>query len=151
MKRFLRKTVIFLGIPVIFLLSLILFFSFYLSQQAFILDSNISEIYVGNSHIKMSVNDNLLTKGKNVGDFSEPFYYSYYKIKKKLSDNPNVKKIYLGFSYHNLSNTYDAVVFGKSTHLTSCYFFILPVDVQIKHLCNNVKNPLYYKGIIKVS
>lgn len=148
MKTFLQKTIIFFGIPVVFLLSLIVFFSFYLSQQKYILDSNVSEIYIGDSHIKMSVNDSLLTKGKNTGDFSEPFYFSYYKIKRILSDNPNIKKIYLGVSYHNLSNYYNGVIDGKSGYVAR-YFFVLPVNLQLKYLYNNVKNPLYYKGVIK--
>jgi len=150
MKTFLQKTITFLGIPFIFILLLIAFFSFNLSSKKYTIASNISEIYVGDSHIRLSVNDSLLTKSKNLGENSEAFYFSYYKIKKILSANPNIKKLYLGVSYHSLSDYYDNYIFGEySSVISQCYFFTLPVNGQLKYLYYNVKNLSYYKGIIE--
>ena len=35
------------------------------------------------------------------------YYFSYFKLKNILEENPNVRTVYLGFSYHNLSSHYD--------------------------------------------
>jgi hypothetical protein len=151
MKTFLQRTITFLGILFIFVLLLVMFLSFNLSSKKYIIDSNISDIYIGDSHIQLSVNDSLLTKSKNLGENSEAFYFSYYKIKKVLSVNPNIKKLYLGVSYHNLSNSYDDCIFGESSSVISQrYFFMLPVNEQLKYLYYNVKNPVYYRSIIRL-
>jgi hypothetical protein len=153
MKIFLRKSIVFIAIP---LLTGIVFFIVYTNIVAsqigdYQLDSGISEIFIGDSHIQSAVNDSLIIAGKNFGQFSESVYYSYFKLKLILAANPNIKKVYLGFSYHSLSNYYDDFAKGKYAQSVSPkYFFILTFGEQFKHVLWNLNVfPSYIKRIIK--
>ena len=153
MKQFLKNILVFTSIPMICLI-IGLIMIFYISKTIdYKLNKSIKEIYIGDSHIQCAVNDSLLINSRNVSTNSESFYFSYYKLKKLIEENQNIKKVYLGASYHSLSNYYDDAISGKySPSVSPKYFYILPIKEQFKLICWNVKNlPKFIKGVLLIS
>lgn len=153
MKQFLKNIFVFTSIPLICLLIGLLMI-FYISKTIeYKFNENIKEIYIGDSHIQCAVNDSLLINSRNVSTSSESFYFSYYKLKKLIEENQNIEKVYLGASYHSLSNYYDDFISGEySPSVAPKYFYILPINEQFKLIRWNVKNiPTFIKGVLSIS
>lgn len=153
MKKFITRVTVFLTIPVFAGIIFLAAFSSIVSSisKEYKLEPDISELYIGDSHIQCSVNDSLISGSKNLGHTSESFYFSYYKLKLIVEANPNIKKIYLGFSYHSLSDYYDDFITGEySGSISPDYFFILPLSEQINFVTRDPENfPSYIKSILK--
>ena len=153
MKQFIKKIFVFTSIPLICLIVGLLII-FYISKTIdYKFNKSINEIYIGDSHIQCAVNDSLLNNSKNVSTSSESFYFSYYKLKKLIEENKNIEKVYLGVSYHSLSNYYDDFISGEySPSVSPKYFYILPIKEQFKLIRWNLKNlPAFIKGIFSIS
>ena len=109
-------------------------------------------IFVGDSHIQSAINDALIANVVNLSQNGEPYYFTYYKLKKIVaSKKTKIKTIYLGFGYHNLSSYRDDFTFGKYNHdISARYFFILPTSEREKFIGYNKSNmPLYFKKIVE--
>ncbi len=102
---------------------------------------NVTTVFAGDSHVELCIEDRLIPNSYSMGKNAECYYYSYFKIKSILENNPSVDTVYLGFSYHNLSDYYDDFVFGKySPYLSGRYFFIMPNSEKVKFLKFNYDN-----------
>lgn len=112
---------------------------------------NKKSAYIGDSHIQNGINDELITDGINFSQNGESYYFSYQKLKRILALNQQLKIVYLGFGYHNLSSYYDDYVFGKyNNEISSRYFFILPASEKQKFIkCNLGDEILYFKNIFE--
>lgn len=149
---FVKKTLIFIGVPFllfIFFLVALLYVNVSLFNR-YKVDNHVTTAFIGDSHIEVSADDKIIKNSINLSQSSELYIYSYYKIKGLLKSNPSIKKIYLGFSYHNLSSYYYNVVFGKSGKSVSIrYFYILPHLEQLDHLQrNNYQLSAYLKSVV---
>ena len=111
---------------------------------------NVTSVYSGDSHVEECINDKLLPNSLNIAQNSECYYYTYFKVKKLLAD-AHIDTLYLGFSYHSLSDYYDDFVFGEySPIIASKYFFILPNSEKVKFLKYNSENTsLFLRKIIE--
>ena len=152
MKKFIRKILLFSTIPLIVgIVALFLFINHINNLSTdYKIDTNITSVYAGDSHIELAINDSLIPKSLNFAANSESFYFSYYKLKMLLENNPSVKKVYLGLSYHNLSNYTDRFISGDfSSMIAPKYFYLLPPKEQIRMLSWNKKNLIpFTKSII---
>ena len=108
-------------------------------------------VFIGDSHIRSSLNDNLVKNHVNLSLDAETFYFSYFKLKLLLRENSHVKRVYLGFGYHSLSSFYDDFITGNNSKIISSnYFFILPVKEQIKYMFwNRMELPSYMRTNFK--
>jgi hypothetical protein len=153
MKRFFKKlTILFSGLMGVLIFTFLLLN--YYNNKKFIeykLSPNITFLFIGDSHIQKAIDAKLIKTTVNISQSSESFYYSYYKLDKILKNNPVIKTIYLGFSYHSLSSYYDDFVYGKySKNISSRYFFILPLSEKFKLFKYNFRNlPIYIKEVNK--
>lgn len=150
--NFLRKTAAFIAVPVVAFICLFIMID-YINNKKFNeykLSKNVHTIFIGDSHVQQSVNDKIVANSINISQNSEAYYFTYYKLLTLLKNNPSVTRVYLGFSYHNLSGYYDEFVFGKySRDVSSRYFFILPYSEKNRFIKHNVKAlPSYFKNII---
>ncbi|MEO7445686.1 MAG: hypothetical protein ABIT96_13070 [Ferruginibacter sp.] len=119
--------------------------------KSFQINDNITEVFIGDSHIQGTIKDSLLPRGINIGNSGESYYLSYFKLVKLLGSNANIQKVYLGFSYHNISGYYYDFVYGKfSSSVVPSYYYILPANEQMKLLVYNYKTlPAFLKNSIK--
>lgn len=139
--------------PLVIGILIFLAFIFYINgiSSEYKIESVNKSIYVGDSHIKQSIDDRVIPNSLNVAEYSESFYFSYYKLKLLLKSNPSVEKVYLGFSYHSISNYYNQFINGiHSSTIAPKYFFILPIKEQARMIYWNKGRLLSFsKNIIK--
>ncbi len=154
MRHFLKNIFIFL-IPTLVGFVLFLLLMLYSSNKAsnYKLDSTIIAIYIGDSHIQHAVNDSILKNSKNIASESESLYYTYFKLNSILSTNSNICNVYLGFSYHSLSNYHDDFINGEfSSYISPNYFSVIPLNEKCKVFFWNINHlSSYTKRILKQS
>ena len=153
MKRFIHRLLVFFLITIILGSIICVVFVLIINSKTneIRLNDNITDIYIGDSHLQCAIQDSLLLNSKNLGTSSESYYFSYFKLNHVLKSNPNIHRVYLGYSYHNLSEYYDEYIFGKfSNSVSPNYFFILPFKEQMKMIRWNLSDlPAYIKSILK--
>lgn len=128
-QNFIRRLLI-LSIALVFLIVLFLIATT-IKTKAFRIDDTIENVFMGDSHVRYAVNDSLIKLGLNLANSSESTYFSYFKLKRLLQLNPNIKTVYLGFSYHNISAYYDQYTYGRYS-VAPNYFFLLNITEQLK-------------------
>ena len=105
-------------------------------------DKNIEFLFLGDSHIAHAVIDSLIPNSLNLSKISEPYYYTYHKLK-FITRKSRIKKILLGYSYHNFSSYYDEFINGNlSTVMPHKLFFCLDFSEQLRILNWNRKKLL---------
>ncbi|MEO6254689.1 MAG: hypothetical protein ABIO79_15360 [Ferruginibacter sp.] len=144
MKTFLRQTFLFFAIP-FGVLMVVLFLLNYINNKAmtgYKIDASVNSLFIGDSHVQCAINPALLPDAVNLSQSSETMLFSYFKIKYILENNPAIKRIYLGFSYHNISTYGDEFTYGKYAYdIASRYFFILPFE-QKKEIAKHTLDEL---------
>ncbi len=133
MKRFLLRTTLFLGLAAcgyLFLLAGVMV----LNRQAIDncrLEPGTESVIVGDSHPAWAINDTAIPGLRNISLNAEGYKYTYAKLQHLLRTDPGVKRIYLGFSYHNLSSYFDEYVTGPTFRFfASRYLAVLaPADL----------------------
>lgn len=152
MEQFVRKILIYVIVPLLLMLPVLFGFDYLVKKIApsFKIPHDISNVFIGDSHIQCAINDSIVPHSINIAISAESFYFSYYKLERLLDENPSVKHVYLGFSYHSLSNYYDELTSGDfSSEIAPKYFSILPLKEQFRMLYWN-RNSIapFLKGII---
>lgn len=150
MKHFIKKIIfLFFGFLFIFV-PLLLLFVYYVGAVSsnYKIDPTITTLYMGDSYIECAINDSLLPSSINIAASSESYYYSYYKLKKLIINNPSISQVYLGFSFHSLSSHNDQSL--NSKFIVPRYFSLLPNKEKLRILYYN-KNQILsiIKNIIK--
>ncbi len=82
MKRYIKKILICIIVPIFFLLLAI--FGFVQLEPLPKIKTDISKAFVGDSHF-FSINDSLIPQSISISSGSESYYYSFYKLKKFLA------------------------------------------------------------------
>lgn len=152
MRKFIKHIISFLIFFGVFVAFSFIIFSFLVNKKAknFVVESNIEKVFIGDSHIQKDINDFYINNAINIGERAEATYYSFYKLKYLLENNSNIKQVYLGFSYHNLSSYYNPFVKGKYSLTTAPkYFYLLPNSKKIALLLENCYHVSFYKSIVK--
>lgn len=143
MKKFIKAFVVFVT-PLILLILLsvvIVFFYNDASIEKFRFKKEINKIAIGDSHIRLSIDDSYLPNTKNISLDSESYLYTYYKLKILFLNNPLIDTVYLGSSYHNFSAYYDDAT--KNHQVILSYFFILPTSERID-VIKKIDNPIKF-------
>ncbi|MCB9227341.1 MAG: hypothetical protein H6578_09275 [Chitinophagales bacterium] len=153
MKKFIKHIISFFVFVGLFTAFSLFVFMLIVNKKAkeFNIDSSIEKVFIGDSHIQKDINDALIGKAINIGERAEATFYSYYKLKYLLKNNPNIKEVYLGFSYHNISNYYDPFVKGEYSLTTAPkYYYLLPNKTKFSLLLDNYYHVSFYKSVVKV-
>lgn len=64
----------------------------------------------GDSHSLCAFSDSIISNSLNLSKNSENYFHTYYKIKKIIKENPQIKKIILNYSHSNISTTYEKTI-----------------------------------------
>ncbi|MDN3676895.1 hypothetical protein QWY90_06185 [Flavobacterium paronense] len=151
MRIFIKKTVLFVSIPIVCftLFIVILEFINYEIATSERLDSSITTVFIGDSHIAQAINDSRLENCVNDAQTSESLYFSYYKLKILLKNNPSIKDVYLGFGYHSVTSYYDKFILGEfSNAISSRYFSLLPFNEKLRILNANRNDFFSYLKVV---
>jgi hypothetical protein len=113
MKRFLHKTLLFGAGPALVSIGLLLTDR----SPPFTMDCSIDTIIIGDSHCQCAIDDAHLFGVTNLSMNSEGYLFSYAKLRFLLQDNPGIKIVLVGFSFHNLSSYYDEYLWGRQSQV----------------------------------
>ena len=108
MKKFLAKAFLFL--TVIFL---IVFISLFLIGKIvnkgnyFTFHKTNQNIILGHSHAECSYNDSLILGFKNLAQSGESYFYTYFKLKKVLENNTQIKTCFVEFTNNNIESKFE--------------------------------------------
>lgn len=109
------------------------------------LSDNINTLVLGDSQTQTAVNDSIFPNSVNYSHNSEHYLITYNVLKLVVSNNPQIKNVVLGCSFHNISSFYDRCLFnegnkaeGISKMLCSRYFSMLDNSNKLMLIENNV-------------
>ena len=93
MKLFLKKTFYFLSIPLCLLCISFIYFDLFSNYvlKHFTNDNDIQYLIAGDSHIRQTFNDKNIYHCKNIAQNSESYYFTYFKLKKILTNKNDIK------------------------------------------------------------
>ena len=104
MKNFLHKIVAFIAIMTFILVGVFLvnrnWANFKISDK-----NNI--LLVGHSHSECAFNDTIVSGLINYSQSGESYFYTYFKVKKLISQNPHINKILIEFSNNQIDQHMD--------------------------------------------
>lgn len=149
MKKFLQRVVVFLLILGV-MSALAVAAVIHLNVRALAactLPPGTDTIIVGDSHPKSAINDAEIPGLRNIALNAEGYKYTHAKLKYVLPRAPQLKKLYIGFSFHNLSGYYDEYIYGATFKFyVERYLGILGLD---DYLLVAKTAPLAIPGLIQ--
>ncbi len=140
MKLFLKRTSIFLLVLLLLFVTAFGVMDYLVNKEfdRYRVNPNITTVFMGDSHPQCAVNDALIPNVRNFSQAAEASYYTYFKMRVLLQNNPSIKKVYLGLGYHNISTHYDHYIYGThAKDIAARYFFILPLKEKLSILAKN--------------
>ncbi len=103
---------------------------------------------IGDSHLQLAINPQFLEFSKNISQPAEPYYISYWKVKKLLGINKNIDTVLLGFSYHNISACTDRLLINPNS-AGDIFGRIYPIQ-ELDDLKNvGIDKATYYKILVR--
>lgn len=78
----------------------------------FTLDHKTENIILGHSHSQCAYDDASLPGFKNLSNGGESYFYTYFKLKKILEDNPQIKNVFLEFTNTLVAKKQDDWIWG---------------------------------------
>lgn len=137
MKKFLKHTVLLI---LVFFLS-VLFFEWGSSEIAsnqlrYRLDNNIKGVILGHSQPECAYNDSIITNFQNVAHSAESYFYTNYKLKILIAQNPQVDIVFLEFTNNYLEDETEAWTW-RNDIITNYYpplSNVIPLSIKIKLL-----------------
>lgn len=97
-------------------------------------------LIIGDSHLRFGLDPELIPSSENVCIGAEPLLITHYKLKRILSDNPDIKTVLLGYSYNNFSAYQDEKLYGnRAKSQYNKYYSVLPLSLPNYTHLNEVK------------
>ena len=148
MKCFFKNICLFCAIPLCLVFTLIFILNI-INQRAvknYKVKTGVTTIFIGDSHVQLAINDAILPNCTNLSQRGESLFFSFFKLKKILQNNPTIKKVYVGIGYHSISSYFNENAFADN--VPANYFFIVPFHEKINLVKQNIKNPGFLISII---
>jgi hypothetical protein len=144
MKKFLVKSVFSILLLVIVLLLGDAFINNFLSNNSFYKINSSSNILIfGHSHSSCALNDSLIDHSINFSEGAEPYFYTYYKLRKLIEANPNIHVLILEYTNNVFSAETDKWVYGKRCLINQYPKYSQLISIKDKwFICR--KNPRPY-------
>lgn len=107
MKQFIRQFLVFSGFAIIALSICLLGIYNYGKHLNWRLKDAQTILFIGDSHIEQGINDQEIDKIFTFAQSGDCYLYTFFKLKKILADNPQIRQVFLGIDYHNVDLTAD--------------------------------------------
>lgn len=153
MKTFLLKFFLFLVISITLITGMIFMSDLLINknkERLIRVRPGTSLAFAGNSTVECSVNDRLIDHSINIAQAGEAYLYSYAKIKALLEGNPDIRYVFISYSYADL------LIEKEETWLLSDYFmaekvknyhYLLDMEERVFLVKSNPK--AYLNGVTK--
>ncbi|GGZ70371.1 hypothetical protein [Algibacter mikhailovii] len=109
MKNFFSNCLKLLGLFLLICLSALIFNSFLINHfyNGYKINKEQNILILGDSHTEHAIDDNIFTTSLNLSHSADSYFYSYLKLRKIKKENPQIDKVLLGLSNHNLFIEYE--------------------------------------------
>jgi len=134
MKPFIYKTFIFIGISISLISITFIFTNSLIDRNAkFSFRTPVNNVIFGHSHSECAFNDSLINNFKNLSQSRQSYFYSFQKIKKVISQNNDIKNIFVEFSNNQIGAGMDKWIWDDlSISSRSIYFpFLEKEDINL--------------------
>lgn len=151
MKAFLKNILLFSSLFLGFVAVVDIASAALLDEKAeFKLASQPKYLLLGHSHPECAFNDSLIPQLKNMGRSGESYYYTYYKAKKLLEQNPSVETVLIECTNNQINREMDAWVWEDQylSEQYTTYAAFIPLRDQYVLLQHNLKG---YPNALSVS
>lgn len=113
MHRFIIKTISFALVGCLLILAIALIPGFMVNKfSKFGVKSNSTIALFGHSHSECAYNDTLIPKLTNLSHSAESYFYTFQKVKKYLSQNPQITTVLIEFSNNQIDTKMDDWTWG---------------------------------------
>lgn len=137
MKKFIYNILLFLIIPIVFVLGSWLVYKLKIDNLKFKKDTSI--IICGDSHTESGINDSILKNAINISNSSEQYLYTHSVIRQLLKNNSQIRTIILGCGFHSFAKSHDKYMFenNEAQDMYSRYFPMLDYESMSKIASSN--------------
>lgn len=106
MKQFIKLSIAFL-ILLFTLICVIIELSEYIvnKNSDFKLSNNTKYLLLGHSHPECAFNDSLIDNFKNISQSGESYYYTYFKAKEIIKQNPSIETVFIEFTNNQINES----------------------------------------------
>ena len=103
MRKFIKNTSLFVLLIIVIFSALLIGTTKILNNKSyFLINENTDKIVFGHSHAANAFNDSLIDHLKNLGSSGESFFYTYYKAKKIIDANKQLKTVFIIFTNNQI-------------------------------------------------
>ncbi len=115
MKQFLKLTLSFILLLALFLFGILELMELELNRRAsFKLAKSPKQIILGHSHPECAFNDSLIRDTKNLSQSGESYFFTYFKTKKLLEQNPSIQTVFLEFTNNQVRESMNRWIWEDS-------------------------------------
>lgn len=114
MRQFIQLSITFLIV-----LFTLIFVSVDLSEYVvnknsdFKLSNNTKYLVLGHSHPECAFNDSLIENFKNISQSGESYYYTYFKAKKIIEQNPSIETVFIEFTNNQINESMNSWIWKE--------------------------------------
>ena len=101
------------------------------------LGDDVDSVVIGDSHTAWAIDDASVPGLRNVSLYAEGYKYTYLKLQHLLRSERQVRRIYLAFSYANLSAYYDDYITGATFRLFADRYLCVLSRTDLLELVQN--------------
>jgi hypothetical protein len=113
MHRFLNKTLLFIATSCLLVVAIALVPGFMINKfSKFRINKNNTIALFGHSHSECAYNDTLIPGLTNLSHSAESYFYTFQKVKKYISQNPQVTAVLIEFSNNQIDTKMDDWTWG---------------------------------------
>lgn len=106
MRQFIKLTVTFLIVLFTLIFVLIESTEYVIDRNSdFKLNSNPKYLVLGHSHSECAFNDSLIDNFKNLSESGESYFYTYFKAKEVLKQNPSIETVFVEFTNNQINES----------------------------------------------
>jgi len=142
MERFQKRFYMFLFIFIAFIgIDLLLQKMFLYKKDYFKLNENVTNVILGHSHVEYGYNTKFIKNAINLGSSGEAYIYTYFKAKKLIKSNPQIRRIFIEFTNNQIEQEMDNWMWDD-THLQyqlDNYLFLIDYEDLIFLYNKNTK------------
>lgn len=142
LKIFLKLIFIVAPVMLVIFLSEILIDDQLLDNSSYQLNPSIKTLILGHSHPECSIDDSIVQNTINLSQSGESYFYTYYKARKIISTNPQIRTVVIEFT-NNVFKIQDDWTYNDDYLLFKycSYSQLIPFDEKVYLL---YKNPFGY-------
>ena len=115
MKKLILKISLFIPFLIITIFTVETFLNNKLSKNSYYaIDISKHILILGHSHSASSLNDTLIENTINLSSSGEPYFYTYYKLKKVIEANSNIDTVLLEYTNNYFFKSMDKRIYSEA-------------------------------------